>query len=322
VGPDPRRISGDAAPSAESLTYRPWKPPNLKTNVFRAGAGVFNDRSGPVGISDVLRSLPGGLTRITVENPGYPAPFSSPSAAALQPPSIVRLAPDVQIPQTMQYRVGLDHQLQRSTTVSLTYTGARGYQVESTGRQDSDSMQLTLRGRVTRWFNGQMQYTLSRVYNDTSGIASFPANDYDLSGEWAPGDFDRRHRFLVLGRMTATRWVDLSVGLTLNSGSPYSETLGGDLFHNGRGRARPPGVPRNSLETSGYSSLDLRGSRDVKIGGTRQTARTITLAFDAFNVLNRVNYGAFVGTVGSPLFGQPVSALAPRQLQFSARVKF
>jgi hypothetical protein len=39
-------------------------------------------------------------------------------------------------------------------------------------------------------------------------------------------------------------------------------------------------------------------------------------------VLNEVNYGSFVGTVGSPLFGQPVSALAARQIQFSARVKF
>ena len=40
-----------------------------------------------------------------------------------------------------------------------------------------------------------MQYTLSRADNDTSGIGSFPANDYDLSGEWARADFDRRHRF-------------------------------------------------------------------------------------------------------------------------------
>jgi hypothetical protein len=327
-----------------------YAPGNEKTNVFRIGVGIFNDRSGPVVIADVLHSLPGGLTRLVVSNPGYPVPFSTASGAASQSPSIVRLAPDVQIPQTLQYSAGLDHQLQKSTTLSLTYTGARGYhlfrsrdvnapmpplyltrpdagygvvrQVESTGRQESDSLQLSLRGRVTRWFNGQMQYTLSRVYNDTSGIASYPANDYDLSGEWAPADFDRRHRFLALGRVTAVKWVDLGVGLTLNSGGPYSETLGEDVFNNGRGRARPAGVPRNSLLASGYSSLDVRASRDVKIGGAKPGGRTVTLALDAFNVLNQVSYSTFVGTLSSPLFGQPVAALAPRQLQLSVRVKF
>src|SRR6185436_6733328 len=146
-------------------------------------------------------------------------------------------------------------------------------------------------------------------------------NDYDLSSEWARADFDRRHRLLVLGRVTAVKWVDFGVGLTMNSGSPYNETLGEDIYRNGRGRPRPPGVARNSLLTSGYSSLDLRASRDVKVRGAGQAVRTITVAIDAFNVLNHVNYGTFVGTKGS-LFGQPVSALAPRQLQFSARLKF
>ncbi|HEV2986458.1 MAG TPA: carboxypeptidase regulatory-like domain-containing protein, partial [Vicinamibacterales bacterium] len=200
-----------------------YAPGNTKTNVFRAGVGVFNDRSGPVVIADVLHSLPGGLTRYVITNPTYPDPLASAAVAAAQPPSIVQLAPDVQIPQTVQYSAGVDHQLQKSTTLSLTYTGARGYhlfrsrdvnaplpplylgrpnpaygvirQVESNGRQNSDSLAVTLRGRVTRWFNGQMQYTLSRVYNDTNGIAWFPANDYDLSGEWGRADFDRRHRF-------------------------------------------------------------------------------------------------------------------------------
>jgi hypothetical protein len=285
-----------------------------------------------------------------ITNPGYPDPFSSTAAAAAQPPSIVQLAPDVQIPQTLQYSVGIDHQLQKATTVSATYTGARGYhlfrsrdvnapqppryaarpdptygvvrQIESTGRQESDSLQITLRGRVTRWFNGQMQYTVSRADNETNGIAWFPANDYDSSGEWARADFDRRHRFLLLGRVSPGSFVDLGVGLSMNSGAPYTETLGQDVYNNGRGRARPVGVPRNSLEGDGYAQLDVRASRDVKLGAGGQSARAMTLALDAFNVLNRVNYVTYVGTFGSPLFGTPVTARAPRQLQFSARVKF
>ena len=87
------------------------------------------------------------------------------------------------------------------------------------------------------------------------------------------------------------------------------------------GRARPAGVSRNSLETTGFASLDLRASRDITLG-PGQDPREITLGFDAFNVLNRVNYRSFVGTLSSPLFGQPVSARPARQLQFSARMKF
>ena len=330
-----------------SLAYAPG---NRKTNVVRAGAGLFNDRSGPVAIADLLHSQPGGLTRYVVSNPGYPDPFASAAAAATQPPSIVQLAPDVQIPQTAQYSVGLDHQLQTTTTLSLTYTGARGYhmfrsrdvnapppplyltrpnpaygvvrQIESPGQQTSDSLQITLRGKVTRWFNGQTQYTLSRVNNDTNGIASFPANDYDLAGERARADFDRRHRFLLLGRVSPGAFVDFGVGLSLNSGGPYTETLGQDLYNNGRGRARPAGVARNSRKGDGYASLDVRASRDLKLGAGARNTRSMTLALDAFNLLNRVNYASYVGTLGSPLFGAPVTARAPRQLQFSARMKF
>jgi hypothetical protein len=327
-----------------------YAPGNRKTDVIRGGAGVFNDRSGPVVIADVLHSQPGGLVRYVITNPSYPDPFRSAAAAALPPPSIVQLAPDVQIPQTLQYSLGIDHQLQKTTTLSVTYIGARGYhlfrsrdvnapppplylarpdpaygvlrEIESNGRQQTDSLQLTLRGRMSRWFNGQMQYTWSRAYNDTNGIASYPANDYDLAGEWARADFDRPHRFLLLGRFSPGAVADFGIGLTMISAGPYSETLGQDVYNNGRGRARPAGVPRNSLEGAGSATLDLRVSRDVKLATSAKDARTITFGLDAFNLLNRVNYGSFIGTVGSPLFAQPVSARPPRQLQFSARVKF
>ena len=128
----------------------PTRPGNKKTNVLRAGIGVFNDRSGPVVIADVLHSQPGGLTRIVITDPGYPDPFAIGAAAASQPPSIVRLAPDVQIPQTLQYSVGLDHQLQKTTTVSVTYTGARGYQLFRSRDVNAPLPPLYLRVRIRR----------------------------------------------------------------------------------------------------------------------------------------------------------------------------
>ena len=76
----------------------------------------------------------------------------------------------------------------------------------------------------------------------SSRIASFPVNDYDLTGEWALADFDRRHRFLLLGRISAAAVADFGIGVTMNSGGPYTETLGEDVDNNGRGRARPIGA--------------------------------------------------------------------------------
>jgi len=166
-----------------------------------------------------------------------------------------------------------------------------------------------------------MQYTVSRAENDTSGIGTFPANDYDLPAERGRADFDRRHRFALVGSMHVATLLDLGVGVTLNSGGPYTATLGGDVYNNGRGKARPPGVGRNTLETSGFAQLDVRAAHAFK-WGDRSHTRALTVGLEAFNATNRVNYGTYVGTVSSPLFGQPVSARAPRQLQLSIRAAF
>ena len=274
---------------------------------------MFNDRSGPVVIADVLPSQPGGLTKIVITDPGYPDPLGS-AAATVPPPSIVQLAPDVKIPQSVQYSVSFDRQIKKTTTVSLSYTGARGYnlfrsrdinaplpplyltrpdpaygvirQVESNGRQSADAFGVTLRGRMTAWFNGQVQYALSRTCNDTAGINAFPANDYDLSGEWARADVDRRHRFVLVGTVTGVTIVDLGVALTLNSAGPYTQTIGGDPYNNGRGRARLPGVTRNTLIAGDLATLDLHASRELTQGGPK-SGHELTLGVDGFNLLNR-----------------------------------
>ena len=148
-----------------------------------------------------------------------------------------------------------------------------------------------MRGKVTRWFNGQMQYTLSRGDNDTNGIDSFPANDYDLSGEWARADFDRRHRFNLLGRTTAIKLFDLGVGLSMNSGGPYNETLGARSLQQ---RPRPRAARRRAAQQPRDAPASRRSTsarRATSSSAAARTRATVTLGFDAFNVLNRVNYG-------------------------------
>lgn len=325
-----------------------YKPGGRSSTVLRGGAGVFNDKVGPLPVVDVLDFNPGGLQRVVLTNPPYPNPFASGAAVSSVPPSTAQFAPDIQVPWTLQYSGGVEQQLTRTTTLSLMYYGAHGTllrsrdvnaplpplyavrpnpaygvirEIGSSAHQRSDSLQATVRGRINK-FSGQVQYTLSRTLNDSGGLNWYPANDYDLAGEWARADFDRRHRLLMLGSVAAGRRVNLGLALTLQSGIPYNEVLGTDPFNNGRGTARPAGVPRNSLVGAGYADIDLRLSRDFNFGGAGSATRALTLGLDAFNVLNAVNYATYVGTITSPLFGQPVSAQAARQLQLSARLKF
>jgi hypothetical protein len=187
-------------------------------------------------------------------------------------------------------------------------------------------VQFTLKGKFAPRSTGSVQYTLSEAMNDTSGVGWMPPNSYDLSLEYARADFDQRHRFDFIGTFNSGSWANLGVALAVYSGRPYSMTTGRDDFNTGTAGARPAGVGRNSLEGPGYADLDLRWSRELSLhpaaSGTKKPGPSAVVGVDAFNVINRVNYSRYIGTLTSPFFGQAISAQAPRRLQLSVRVRF
>jgi hypothetical protein len=328
-----------------------YAPGEKRRTVVRGGAGVFYDRVEGGPIAELLHSTDGRLVREIILDPGYPNPFAGSATNATPPPSIVRFAPDVRIPYTVQYGIGVERQFGASTTVALSYVGARGIhmfrsrdinappppryalrpepafgvvrQIESTGRQQTDSMQVTLRGKVTRYFDGSVQYGLGRAWNDSAGINSLPSNNFDLASEWGRADFDQRHRLDLLGRISRGAFANVGVALSMYSGRPYSLRTGRDDFNTGQTNARPAGIARNTLEGPGYADLDVRWSHDF-VFPTAKKAKgpAATVGLDAFNVLNRVNYSNYVGNISSPFFGRAVSAQPPRRLQLSFRFKF
>lgn len=193
-------------------------------------------------------------------------------------------------------------------------------------------MEISFRGQITRYFNGLIQYTLGRAYNDvpgnysastrTIGINSFPANNYDLSGEWARADYDQRNRLNLLGTLHAARYLEFGIGLFANTGAPYTETTGRDDYNDGYANARPVGVRRNSLQGPAFVELDLRWSHEFLFERGKKEGPRINFAVDGFNVANKVNYASYVGNLSSPFFGQAVAAKPSRRLQFSARFEF
>jgi hypothetical protein len=339
-----------------SFAYAPGKS---RKTVLRGGAGFFYDRTGPGPIFDLERYNGLRLRQILVTNPPYLQPLDTAGLAA-QPTSITRLDPTVRMPYTVQFSMGVERQLRKSTTLSVTYWATRGSglfrsrdvnappppdyasrpnpsigvyrQIESSGHLQSDSMEISLRGKMTRYFNGMVQYTLGRAYNDvggnyngttrSTGINSFPANNYDLSGEWARADYDQRSRLNLLGTVHATKYLEFGIGFFANTGAPYTETTGRDDYRTGYANARPAGVRRNSLQGPGFAELDLRWSHDLLFEKSKKEGPRLTIALDAFNVTNRVNYASYIGNLSSPFFGQAVAARPPRRLQVSARFSF
>jgi hypothetical protein len=329
-----------------------YAPGNSQKTVLRGGAGIFNDRSGARPIQDILLFNGSRLRQYVILNPTYPDPLAANGTLTAQPVGVTRLEPNINIPYTIQYSFGVEHQLQKTATLAITYLGSRGVdqfrsrdinaplppnysarpdssigvlrEIESQGRRVTNSLEITLRGNVTRFFNGMAQYRLASAHDNTSGITYFPPNAYDLSGEWGRSDFDRRHRFELLGTINPGKLFNLGVSVSLYSGQPYTLTTGLDQFHTGTANARPAGVPRNSLQGPAYADLDLRWSRDfsVRKGKKKDEGVKATLAVDAFNVLNEVNYSSFIGNLSSPFFGQAIASQPPRRLQFSFRLKF
>jgi outer membrane receptor protein involved in Fe transport len=329
-----------------SLAYA---PKGSRKTVIRAGAGVFYDRTGPLPVFDLLRYDGRRLQRFLVTNPTYPNPFVN-GAPTSQPTSVVRLGPHVDIPYTFQHSVSVEQQLQRGTTLTVSFFRTTGNlfrsrdvnaplppfysarpdpslnvlrQIETSGRQVTDSLEISFRGNVTKYFAGMAQYTLGQVYNDSSGIRSFPASNYDLSGEWSRGDTNQRHRFNLLGTMRAGRLFNLGAALQAESGRPYSMTTGRDDNHDGLALDRPAGVRRNGLQGPEYVALDLRWSKDFALDASKkEKSPKITAAIDAFNVTNRVNYSAYIGNLSSPFFGRAISSRPARRLQLSMRFAF
>ncbi len=164
------------------------------------------------------------------------------------------------------------------------------------------------------------------------------------------GNADIRHRFVFSGvwqidyakslqnrvLRALLRGYEFSTIATLQSGRPYTITVGGDVNNDGNTRTdRPPGVGRNTIEGPNFLDVDIRFTRDIPLYEERVKLKLI---FEAFNLTNRANFSSF--TTNSILTTQynfraatntftpttnflaPVATADPRILQLAAKITF
>jgi len=334
-----------------------WAPTKNSKTVLRGGAGVFYDRSGPRPIGDLLHFNGVNLLRFILSNPQNP-PFLfsypvTPAQLAGAPTSVVVLDPRLRIPYTVQYSMGIERQVTAKSTFSATYVGSRGIdlfrsrdinappppnfvvrpnpnlgqdrQIESGGYQKSNALELTFRGRPSRFFAGQVQYTLGKTYNNTSGITYFPGNSYFAAADWARSDNDRRHKFELLGSTEIAKYFSVGAALSLYSGKPVNVTTGADDNHDGIYNDRPilpAAFARNTMHGPGLINLDLNVEHDFLLVKGKKEGPALTVGLNSFNVLNHQNDATYVGVLSSVYFGKAVSALPPRRMQLNLQFKF
>ena len=267
------------------------------------------------------------------------------------PTSVVTLDSHSRVPYTFQFSIGVERQVTAKSTASAVYIGNRGIdsfrsidanapllmggnyvypnpalgqdrQIQSEGHLKGNALELTFRGKPSKYFTGQVQYTLSRTYNNTSGITYFPANSYNPSADWGRSDNDRLHKFDLLASSQPTRFFTFGAALSLYSGKPVNITTGSDDNHDGIINDRPPGIARNTLPGPGTINLDLNLAHDFPLSKKKKESRIISVALNSFNVLNHPNYVTYIGTITSPLFGHPASAQPPRRMQLDVQFKF
>jgi hypothetical protein len=140
---------------------------------------------------------------------------------------------------------------------------ARGnvYQFESSGVFNQHQLVVNVNNRFGRAFTLFGNYTLNFAKSDTDFASNFPADQYDLSGEYGNSAQDQRHRVFVGGSINALPWgLRLNPMLVANSGRPFNITVGRDLNGDSLFTERPAfatDLSRPSVRRTAYGDFDL-----------------------------------------------------------------
>lgn len=186
-------------------------------------------------------------------------------AALPQSNTLRTISPDLKIPVTYQWALGVERQLPARTTLGAFYIGSRTrnvlrsrninaptcppetaltigcanaprpdptaaniFEYESNGRLDQNRFMVNVRSMFMPGFSLFGNYSLGFSKGDTDGAGTFPAYSYDLSGEYGRSSFDIRHNFVIGGNFSMPWGISLSPFIIANSGRPFNMITGID----------------------------------------------------------------------------------------------
>lgn len=234
--------------------------------------------------------------------------------------------------------------------------------IESRGSSRYNALQFRGIQRSETGPSVLLAYTYGRSTDDASGFftsagdPNFPQNSLDPGAERARSAFDVRHRVSMSFASPLPFGTEIQGVYTFNSGRPFTVALLPTIDASNTGRSnlgfgfndRPnvsggvkvpsPGpeawfntgafsfpafgtfgnARRNMLEGPTYRNLNLALIKNFMVGDTAR----LQLRAESFNLINRANFDLPDAFLGSPTFGQILSAQSPLRFQFGLKAIF
>lgn len=229
---------------------------------------------------------------------------------------------------------------------------------ESTGNSKYNALAVQLQRRFSKGWQFLATYTFSKAKDDRPDqTAVVPGNagddvkivfnQLDIRGDYGIADVDIPHRFVFSSvrefgtfkksdntvlRFLLSDYTFSSI-TQINSGVPYTATVGADLNNDGnRFNDRAPGTVRNQFRARYFWQSDLRITRLFRFGETMR----LKLIAEGFNLSNRTNvlapninlYSGFnasnVFTIPTGIlrFGLPRTFFPSREFQLAIKFDF
>jgi hypothetical protein len=207
--------------------------------------------------------------------------------------------PDLELVQSRQLQLGVDHQLTDAVRISATAFALwrrhipvpSAQRFSSLGQARARGLELIIRHALARHFYGWLAYTLSRAEQDAvfaeeieSGLASPRGSSAEETARngWRPATFDQTHNLVLVASYQRGAW-EAGVRYRLVTGRPATP-IDGSFNDVDFGTFTPELGPLASARRPVFSQIDLRVERTFTFDYWR-----LGVFLDVQNVFNAAN---------------------------------